>query len=50
MSKETISYLLVGEYGKFIVNFSVNFDEEGINCGVSGCGVNCKGSVMVSFP
>ena len=50
MSKETVGYLLVREYGKFIVNFTVNFDEEGISRGVSGCGVDCEGSVMVSFP
>ena len=50
VSKETISYLLVGEYGKFIVDFSVDFDEEGISREVNGCGMDCKGSVMVSFP
>ena len=50
MSEETISYLLVGEYGKFIVSFSVNFDEEGISRGVSGCGMDCEGSAVVSFP
>ena len=50
MSKETISYLLVGEYGKFVVYFSVNFDEEGIGRGVSGCGVDSEGSVVVPFP
>ena len=50
MSEETVSYLLVGEYGKFIVDFSVDFDEEGISRVVNGCGMDCKGSVMASFP
>ena len=49
MSKETIGYLLVGEYGKFIVNFPVDFDEEGVSRRVGGCGMDCEGGVMVPF-
>ena len=49
MSKETVGYLLIREYGIFIVNFSVDFDEEAIGRRVGGCGMDCEGSVLVSF-